>query len=564
MQKSSDTLLRKAISLFVCFFYFLSTDSQNFQWVKALKGKNQELINSVCTDNAGNIFVTGYFNDSTDFDPGPNPYLFYPLQYDDAFIEKLDPNGNLIWIEQFAGWNVEQGTTVKTNSVGDLYATGWLSGVDLDPGPNPYYIWSPGIVVLKLDGNGNFLFAKNFAAGGLPRDLHLDNMGNVYVVGGYSGDNDFDPGPGTFTMTSNINGHIFITKYDTDCNLKWAKNIGGGYNLVDVYSVVTDPVGNVFVTGVFLNTIDFDPGPATYTLLSNSASYDNFVLKLDSSGNFVWVQQIGGPLHEDKSKLCVDQNGDITVTGIFKNTVDFDPSSSTFSLTSQGDFDVYLLKLNANGNFVWAKSFGGITQDVSNEIKNNTIGEIFVTGYFQDTVDFDPGIGTYTISSRGATDSYVSKFDPQGNFSWTRTVAGAGWEYNEKIAVDIFSNVILCGGYQDTAHFQTTYITESSPPWGDTYITKLGTTITTDLISRPNGLCSAYPNPSNGNFKIDFSKNCSAVLVTISDLMGRTVSKMGYANTNSLHIKLDVAPGIYLATINADEISSNIKIIVVD
>ena len=133
----------------------------------------------------------------------------------------------------------------------------------------------------------------------------------------------------------------------------------GGIRKDYVFSSICDLQGNVYTTGSFQETVDFDPGPEVNNLSSVGRS-DVFVQKLDTDGNFLWVKQMGGKYDDTGYDITIDVDGNIITTGHFQKTIDFDPGLGVTNLTSEGKLDVFVQKLDADGNFMWAKSMGGI------------------------------------------------------------------------------------------------------------------------------------------------------------------------------------------------------------
>ena len=152
------------------------------------------------------------------------------------------------------------------------------------------------IFVSKLDSSGNYVWAKNFGAfAGMfsfnrGEAVAVDSSDNVYITGEFTGTVDFDPGPGTANLTASNNNKTFVLKLDSSGNLVWVKPIGSR----TVTSIALDSSGNVYTTGDFKDTVDFDPGPGTTNLTQNGGGYDAFVSKLDSSGDLVWAKSFGG------------------------------------------------------------------------------------------------------------------------------------------------------------------------------------------------------------------------------------------------------------------------------
>ena len=212
--------------------------------------------------------------------------------------------------------------------------------------------------------------------------------------------------------------------------LTWAKSIGGS-SYYRGSSIKVDASGNVYTTGNFTGTADFDPGSGTFNLTADAAGGDIFISKLDASGNFIWAKSIGSIGNDVGSSISVDASGNVYITGYFAGfaggtaAADFDPGSGTFNLTSAGDADIFILKLDASGNFVWAKSMGGTTNEYGTSIALDASGNFYTTGSFQGTADFDPGTATFNLTSAGSagySDIFISKFDTSGNFVWAKSM----------------------------------------------------------------------------------------------------------------------------------------------
>ncbi|MBK7985962.1 MAG: SBBP repeat-containing protein [Ignavibacteria bacterium] len=215
-----------------------------------------------------------------------------------------------------------------------------------------------------------------------------------------------------FLMTANLNAQT----------LDWVKTFGGiGYDIGN--SVTVDDEGNIYTTGSFNDTVDFDPGPDVMKLNPGRGSAI-FIQKLDANGNFIWAKSCGGKGNQIGQSIKVDAMGDVYTTGIFQDTIDFNPGTGVANLSAVGEEDAFILKLDANGNFLWAKSFGGIEMDRGYSIAIDAEGNVYTTGYFIDTVDFDPGTGVTNLSAVGGKDIFILKLDPNGNFVWAKSFGG--------------------------------------------------------------------------------------------------------------------------------------------
>jgi uncharacterized delta-60 repeat protein/gliding motility-associated-like protein len=386
--------------------------SGNFLWTKTIGGIDSDEALSIAIDNSGNIFTTGIFWKTVDFDPGASTYNITSVGYGDIFILKLNNNGDFVWAKGFgAPYHGDIGYSLAVDVSGNVVSTGRIAGpADLDPGPGVSTTTNSGYAtyVQKLDNNGNFIWGRSFTGtantdGG--RAIDVDDSGNSYVTGLFTGTTDFDPGPGVFSLSSVPlqYGDVFVLKLASNGNFVWARSFEGpGWEYGNTIKV--DVSGNIYTGGQFGGPADFDPGPGVFDL----NGFGGFISKLDNNGNFVWAKAIGGAGWLMLNSLALDPAGDVLTTGYFNNTLDFDPGPLTYSLTGVG-YDVFISKLDDAGNFVWATSFGGTNRDEGRGISADNFGNIYTTGVYELTTDFNPGLCTNNLTSTGGNEIYLQK-----------------------------------------------------------------------------------------------------------------------------------------------------------
>ena len=201
------------------------------------------------------------------------------------------------------------------------------------------------------------------------------------------------------------------------------------------------------------------------------------MLKLDASGNFLWVRAFGGTSNERGASIDIDNSGNVYTTGYFEGTVDFNPEAGVENHTSAGGEDVFIQKLNTSGNFIWAKAFGGTSNERGYSISIDNSGNVYTTGYFLDTVDFDPGTAIVNYTSAGGTDIFIHKLDTSGNFVWVKTIGDTSWDYGSSITVDASGNIYTNGNYQGIVDFDpgagTHYL--NSTQGRDAFVQKMDT-----------------------------------------------------------------------------------------
>jgi len=539
-------------------FLIVSTvhaQTPTFEWVKQMGGTGYDHGNSITTDANGNVYVTGDFSDTVDFDPGAGISNLMSVDGLDIFIQKLDANGNLLWVKQMGGTGNNRGNSIIADSMGNVYAAGIFSGtVDFDPGVNTFNLTSFGgrdVFIQKLDFNGNFLWVKQM--GGAYVDyvysITTDANGYLYATGTFNGTADFDPGVGTANLTSAGGEDIFIQKLDANGNLIWVKQMGGTVNDRGL-SITTDANRIIYSTGIFMGTVDFDPGVGTANLTS-IGSHDNFIQKLDTNGNLLWVKQMGGTGYTYVSSITTDANGNVYTVGAFEATVDFDPGIGTFNLTSVGWSDIFIQKLDANGNLLWVKQIEDTNEHYGLSITTDAIGNLYTTGMFSDTVDFDPGANIFNLTSVGNHDIFIQKLDANGNLLWVKQMGGTGHDFGNSITVDANENVYAIGGFDGIADFDPGFGFTNLTPVGleDIFIHKLSQSVVGILEYAFPENHVIYPNPTDGKFSIEFKEMMESLTVSLYSLSGQLIMNKIFQNTNIIQLEINQPNGMYLLEI---------------
>ena len=242
-----------------------------------------------------------------------------------------------------------------------------------------------------------------------------------------------------------------MLKLDPDGNYLWAVSVFGstpsGGN-----GIALDEHNNVLVTGFFQGTVDFDPGPGINTLTS-AGGHDAFVFKLDSLGNFIWAKGYGAAGEDNSWEITVDDEQNVLVMGYFENTVDFGPGVPAADLTSAGSQDIFILKLDSNGDFVWVKRIGNELIDLPNSITVNSSGDVFLTGKFKHEVDFDPGQNVASLVS--PTDqAFLLKLNKDGEYQWVFSPEGLIYSIGLELVTDNLDQIYLTGAFRGVGDFE--------------------------------------------------------------------------------------------------------------
>lgn len=503
----------------------------DFAWAKVMGGPKFDSATGMVLDNSGNIYATGHFRNAVDFDPGPGVFELDAGDRDDIFVLKLDNIGNLVWAVAMGGSENDVGYDIALDAANNVYATGSFYGTaDLDPGPDTFELSSPtssGAFVLKLDDAGNFLWAGAFLAPGGCRGLGIavDDEGSVYTTGEFHVYADFDPGPETFTLNaSGSSGDPYVSKLDTEGNFVWARAFNGTYSADRALDITLDDAGNVYTTGVFGETMDFDPGPEIFTLNAPTWEY-SYLSKLDNDGNFVWAAKFGEGSGRAVSK---DGTGNLYTMGSFDETVDFDPGPGVFELTAVEWWeDIFVSKLDREGNFVWAVQMGGEGDVDPMGFTVDDAGNVYITGSFYGTAEFDPGPETASLTSLGwGTDTFILKLDPLGNLVWLKHIGGIYDSHGSCIVADSAGNSFTAGAFIRADLDPGPDVFElPAAGSGDIFITK--------LYGPPPGVVSIVPAESTTteggllSFVVTFSTGVTGV--DVSDFTLTTTGTLAHA-----------------------------------
>ncbi|MBP7333457.1 MAG: SBBP repeat-containing protein [Candidatus Cloacimonas sp.] len=475
--------MKKTYLLFILALCTIALFAQNedWLWAKQAGGTSSDVSYNIAVDANGNSYVTGCFSGSANF----GSTILTSSGSSDIFVAKMDSNKNYLWAKQAGGTDFESGNSIAVDANGNSYVTGCFYSSSITFGTTTLTsCGSCDIFVAKLDSNGNWLWAKQ--AGGTSDDygwsIAVDANGNSYVNGQFKSSScSF----GTITLTNSGSGYndIFVAKLDSNGNWFWAKKAGGTSN-DGGNSIAVDANGNSYVTGCFYSSATFGT-----TTLNSSGENDIFIAKLDSNGNWLWAKQAGGTSYDSGCSIAVDANGNSYVTGYFYSSATF----GSTTLTSSGYWDIFVAKLDNNGNWLWAQQAGGTDYDSGFSVAVDANGNIYVTGSFKESATF----GTTTLTSIGYSDIFIAKMDSNGNWLWAKQAGGTYYDEGMSIAVDANGNSYVTGCFSGSATFGTTTLISSGGY--DIFVAKLGegNSISLPDIISFNGIRSIYPNPFN-------------------------------------------------------------------
>lgn len=396
----------------------------SLQWVRTWGGSIWDEGFGLAIDPAGAVYVTGWFQDEADFDPGPDVDWHASCGSLDCFLSKFDADGNYQWALTWGSYYWDQAQSVAADASGNVYVTGFFAGeMDMDPGAGidiHSRIASNDVFLSKFDSYGNYQWGLTWD-GEKGLSVATDSQGAVYVSGIFNRTIDFNPGVGTdLHAAAGAYNDAFLSKFDQGGLFQWARTWGGSYDWDQARQVAVDALGGVYVTGYFQGNVDFNPGLGEdwHQSVANEVPGWNphvnvFLSKFDSSGDFKWARTWGGGWDDASERLDIDYAGNVYVAGRFADVVDFDPGDSVRSITSNGGNDIFVSKFAPSGDYRWTFTVGGSGDEAAWGISVLSDGYLYLTGLFHETVDFDPGAGSDVHTAEGEADIFAAKIISQ-------------------------------------------------------------------------------------------------------------------------------------------------------
>ena len=468
-----------------------------------------------------------------------------------------------VWATSAGGSDSDEGNSIAIDDAGNKYITGCFKGTASFGAYTltseiPFYDF----FVAKMDADGNWLWATGVESNdyGNGQGIVLDTAGNIYVTGHFRGITSF----GSHTLsTINNSIDVFVAKIDAHGNWLWA-TAAGGSEVDKVCGIAINAAGDAYVTGYFQGTAYFGP----YAIATNIEYKDIIVAKVDANGHWLWAERAGDSDHDRGQSIAVDAADNIYVTGFFSNTASFGPHMLTAISSSYCDF--FVAKMDAAGNWLWATGGGGNHGDEGNSITVDAVGNVYVTGYFSESISFGShtlisttsagaddifvaktdangnwlwatgadtnsfnvagrsiavdvagnayvtgrfneivSFGSDTLTSNGSKDIFLAKTDANGNWLWAEGVGSSGFEYGNSIAVDAAGSAYVTGRFKGTVYFGSHTLTAVDDS-RDIFVAKISDPVNTEDYELPvnhNYQLTNHPNPFNGETTISFSLN---------------------------------------------------------
>lgn len=407
-----------------------AADSPQYIETKSVGGTDNESLRMIEEDSQGNLYVSGIFaSPSIDLNPGTGVDTFGHVGATstfDVFLTKYNSDGSYAWSKVWGDISSDASYDIGIDAQDDVYLLiEFGNTIDFDPGVGVDNKTSAGSLdgaIIKINADGSYGGTRTFGStdADRPHEVRFDSLGNMYIIGKFRLTVDFDPGVGVDNKTSAGNYDAFLTKFNADGSYAWT-NIYGGVtgNAETLNGLGIDSSNNVYILGMFSNTIDFDHTVATDTRATVGAT-DVFLTRINADGSYGWTRTWGGTGTDFAFNLAVSPQDDIYTLGIFPLTVDFDPGVGTTSIVSAGSNDGFLSKFGSDGSYKLTYTWGSASGEDMYGLSMGTDGKYYVGGAVFAPIDLDPTSGTDTASPIGFRDQFFAIFDQNDNYLGSR------------------------------------------------------------------------------------------------------------------------------------------------
>ncbi|MCW5898791.1 MAG: T9SS type A sorting domain-containing protein [Flavobacteriales bacterium] len=360
------------------------------------------------------------------------------------------------WAGQLGGASNQDAYAVQVSPDGFVYMAGYFQvSIDLDPTPGQDIVSAVGGqngYVVKLANDGSYIWGRHFSGSTcMATALAFGLDGSILIAGTFTGTVDFDPGPGVANLTAPASTWYFLCGLSPDGQYQWARRFGSGDPLYDP-AIAVDQQGRIHFTGTFSGTMDANPNdePGAVHDLASNGTLDVFITTFDAQGNFIRAMSFGGTGEDRGRAIAVAPDGHVLVAGQYVGTVTIPSSAGGITLANNSGAsynDIFYLKMDPDGDVLWAKKIGGSGYDRAYALTVGPNGDIYLAGSVESGADLDPGPGVVTSNSPEA--AFYVRLDADGNYinSFVTQYGGASDNQARAIGLDAAGNVYFAGRF---------------------------------------------------------------------------------------------------------------------
>lgn len=473
-----------------------------WQWTKQISGNGDQFTTTIKTGTDGSIYLLGSFSGTVDADPSANVTLFTSKGFNDFFLAKYNPDGNLVWAHPFGSTRIDY-------------------------------------------GNGLAVTASA-----------------VYITGSFSESMAFNPAkPDSLGWVSKGGEDLFLGKFTLNGQLKWMKSVGET-DQESGEDLVVDASENLYITGFFHKTLDLDPKSDKAFNVTSVGGRDVLVAQYDSSGAFLWGGAFGSPYNDLGISIALHSNNRIAITGELSSTadVDFSANQKLLSPVSGASADAFAVEYTTGGQYVWSTTLGGNSYESGKKIAYDKKGNLYVVlAALSTSLPFDKNENTVYLTTHGDYDGVAVKYTADKKFAYGIALGSTGGEGTDGMCVDNMSNLYLAGYYVGTTDFDpqatSSLLTLTGPT--DGYLARYGDEaliVTSTESTEEAAPLVCFPNPFKNELHFHSSPTDPITEVKLMDLTGSVVhSSTINQNVDNVLSTSELAPGLYQVSLKTDK-----------
>ena len=492
-----------SITIFLIIAISLAGFEPQWEWGVTLSSFNDFPTGKMVNDSEGNLYITGSFNLTLDF--GPHS-LEAAGAYDheiisskrDVYVAKLDTDGNWCWATRIGGEEEDFSFNIAIDSNDNIYITGCLDKVNLDPSSLPPHNYHSDLFVAKLDSDGNVLWKRRTEGAGdnEGHSIVIDSNDNVYIVGSFSGDIDF----GIIELTSYPMNMSIIAKLDTDGDWLWVREFNEkSIGMVDRKALLSiDQNDKLTIAGLFHDTVNF----GQFSITAQGFWNDIYIAGINPEGEWLWIRQISQIEpdeywgHLSLRNITADRKGNIILLGAYNGIVDFGNTYLTSDSNTSIDRDFFLASLDPQKGWNWIRKLARDREDSSSQlhlldVATDRFSNLYITGSYSSTLT----LGDIVLDGDSSTYLFLAKGDPLGNWLWAERSYGWYYSYGISIAVDRRNTIFLRGSFDGQIELGSLVLTSDIFQFASHFYAKLR--VKDSEVVVPSHYVINYPNPFN-------------------------------------------------------------------
>jgi hypothetical protein len=543
----------------------LTTQAQFIDWSTRFGGNEYDLVSDVGFDSENNLYVTGSFTGTAEFNYGGIAHSLTSSGGGDMFLLKLNPAGELIWVRQIGGPQLDYGERLAIDSDNNIVVIGRFSGnVDFDPSDESYYI--PSVIpsaeyVCMLNSNGEFLWANKIS--GLQfqdvtlKRVALDGYNRVVVTGSFLEEVHLyqDPNATGVILQNDGNPGNFYALFSQNGELLEASVIGTN-GTPAIYSMNLDNNGNLLLAGAYYEHLSF--GDEDENTLSSNGHTDIFISKYNTDGQLDWVKSFGG-IEEDYCLDAIsDEYGNIYHTGVISSTVSFEEGNPDLTLATLGNKSIYISMLSPDGAPQWAEQIVSNNEFIYSQLVLDQSNNVLVSGYFAGKLFFNIENDIDSLISDFGSSTFLAKYNTEGTFIWAKIIAGETFARATTMAVDHTNNIYLAGKFHGTMYDgppSDGYALQSCDYW-DGFVLRINHSNPVN-IEETSVLekISVYPSPAHSIVHIE-----TEALIRSVEIYNMVGNLVGIETTNRITVN-HLSNGVYVMRVETENGCSMVRFV---